>query len=507
MNTAGMMMDGILHALTLYNLLYALIGSLLGMLVGILPGLGPAAAMSIVLPVALHLPPEGGVIIMAGIYYGAMYGGSTTAVLTNIPGEVSSVVTAIDGFQMTKQGRAGEALAIAAIGSLIAGILGTIAIAWLGPTIASVALSFGPTEYFGLVLFSLTALVSFSGRSIVLGLSMGLLGIWLATIGNDPLTGAQRLTFGNMQLMKGVDIVPLTVGLFGIGEVLYSAQQKMLAVFDGKLPAWYKMLPHGIQLRRGLAASLRGTAVGGLMGLLPGMVPALTTYLAYDLEKKVGRYRDEVGHGAIEGVAAPEAANNATAMTGFIPLLSLGIPTSPALALILGTLIMNGVQPGPAMFTQHAELSFTVIGSMLISNAMLFVMSLPLVGFWARISKVPYSVLGPIVLAVCLIGAYAPRNSMFDVYVAIGFGVIGYLMRRFEWPMSPLILGFLMGPMFEQSMRQSLAISNGTVGIFFTRPITAVCIAAAVLVLVVTIVIRVRAKAAAQFMADGVNEV
>ena len=504
---AGGLVDGLVQALSFANLGYALVGCMLGMLVGVLPGLGPASAMAIILPIAIYLPPQGAIIIMAGIYYGAMYGGSTTAILMNIPGEVSSVVTAIDGFQMTRNGRAGEALAIAAIGSFIAGIIGTLAIAWIGPAVASVALSFGPAEYFGLVLFSLTALVSFAGRSLLLGLAMGALGVWLATIGTDPLTGAQRMSFGNMQLMKGVDIIPLTVGLFGIGEVLFSARQKIVAIFEGTLPPWHKMLPRGRQLARGLTASLRGTAVGAVMGLLPGMVPALTTYLAHDLERKVAKHGDEVGHGAIEGVASPEASNNATAMSGFIPLLSLGIPTSPALAIVLGTLIMNGLQPGPTLFSQHSTLAFTVIASMLISNGMLFILSLPLVGFWARISKVPYSVLGTIVLTICVIGAYAPRNTMFDVYMAIGFGVLGYIMRRLDWPMSPLILGFLMGPLFEQSLRQALSISDGSVAIFFSRPISATFIVAAMLVILATIWIRLRSQAAARLIAEGVNEV
>lgn len=503
---SGDLINGFANALSFMNLGYAIVGCLLGMLVGILPGLGPASAMAILLPVAIYLPPEGSIIIMAGVYYGAMYGGSTTAILMNIPGEVSSVVTATDGFAMTRKGRAGEALAIAAIGSFMAGVIGTLAIAWLGPPLASFALGFGPPEYFGLVLFSLTALVSFAGRSLLLGLAMGLLGIWLATIGTDPLTGTQRLNYGNIQLMRGVDIIPLTVGLFGIGEVLFSARAQITQIFQGKLPKWYRMLPKGQQLVRGLVASLRGTAVGGVMGLLPGMVPALTTYLAYDVERKFSKHRDELGSGAIEGVASPEASNNATAMSGFIPLLSLGIPTSPALAIVLGTLVMNGLQPGPTLFIQHGELAFTVIASMLISNAMLLVLSLPLIGLWARVSLIPYRILGPIVIAVCLIGAYAPRNTMFDVGVAIFFGVVGYLMRRLEWPMAPLILGFLMGPLMEQSLRQSLAISNGDFSILVTRPIPALAITSAILIAGLTTYLKHRSRTVAKLMAEGANE-
>ena len=501
------LIDGLASALTLANLGYALVGCMLGMLVGILPGLGPASAMAILLPTTMYLPPAGSIIIMAGIYYGAMYAGSTTAILMNIPGEVASVVTAIDGFQMTRKGRAGEALAIAAIGSFIAGIAGTLAIAWTGPALAELALQFGPPEYFGLVLFSLTALISFAGRSLLLGVAMGALGIWLATIGNDPLSGTQRMTFGSIQMMKGIDIIPLTVGLFGIGEVLFNARTEMKRIYMGKLPRWYQMFPRGKQLVRGLVSSVRGTVTGLIMGLLPGMVPALTTYLAYDVERKVSRHRDELGKGAIEGVAAPEAANNATAMSGFIPLLSLGIPTSPALAIVLSTLVLNGLQPGPTLFTQHADLAFTVVASMVISNGMLLVLSLPLIGLWARISLIPYSILGPIVLGICIIGAYAPRNTLFDVGIAILFGAIGYIMRRLDWPMSPLILGFLMGRLFEESLRQSLSISDGSIEIFFTRPIPATCIAAAVLVTVVMLYLKWRSRMVSGLIAQSANEV
>ena len=501
------LIDGVAQALSLANLFYALVGCVLGMLVGVLPGLGPASAMAILLPIAVYLPAQGSIIIMAGVYYGAMYGGSTTAILVNIPGEVSSIVTALDGFEMTKKGRAGEALAIAAIGSFIAGILGTMAIAWIGPAIADLALRFGPPEYFGIVLFSLTALVSFSGNSLLLGVTIGVFGIALAMIGSDPLTGTPRMTFDNFQLMKGIDIIPMTVGLFGIGEVLFNASQQTKQIFTGKLPAWHRMLPRGQQLVRGLTASLRGTVVGGITGLLPGMLPALTTYLAYDIERKVSRHRAELGTGAIEGVAAPEAANNASAMSGFIPLLSLGIPTSPALAIVLGTLIMNGLQPGPTLFSQHADLAYTVVASMLISNTMLLIFSLPLIAVWARISLIPYRLLGPIVLAICVIGAYAPRNTMFDVVVAVGFGLLGYFMRKRNWPLSPLVLGFLMGPLLEQSLRQSISMANGNLTIFFTRPITATCIAAAALVLVLTMISRYRSREVRRLMTQGVNEV
>ncbi len=499
------LLSGLANALSLANVGFALIGCLLGTLVGILPGLGPASAMAILLPIALYLPPIGAIIIMAGIYYGAMYGGSTTAILMNIPGEVASVITAQDGYQMTKQGRAGEALAIAGIGSYLAGILGTLAIAVLGPKVADLALHFGPPEYFGLVLFSMTALVSFAGRSIFSGLMLGAFGMWLASIGTDPLTGTQRLNLGSMELMKGFDIVPVLVGLFGIAEVLSSLEQKIEQIYAGRFGSVWSMIPRGAELVRGLAASVRGTVIGFVLGLLPGMLPALTAYLSYDVERQVSSTPDKFGSGMIEGVAAPEAANNATAMAGFIPLLSLGIPTTPALAILLGTLMINGLTPGPMLFQQQALLVWTVIGSMLIANTALLVLNLPLVGLWARISRVPYHVLGPIVLAVCVVGAYAPRNTLFDVWVAIAFGIVGYVMRRLEMPLAPLVLGFLLGPLFEQSLRQSIAM-QGTPAIFFTRPIPLALIIGAVLVLAATTWLRQRSRAVQRLIQDSTNE-
>ncbi|MGE0697604.1 MAG: tripartite tricarboxylate transporter permease [Hyphomicrobiaceae bacterium] len=498
-------LTGLAAALAPINILYALIGCLLGTLVGILPGLGPASAMAILLPLAVHLPPEGSIIIMSGIYYGAMYGGSTTAILMNIPGEVSSVVTALDGFAMTRNGRAGEALGIAAIGSFIAGIAGTLAIAFVGPWLAGFALSFGPAEYLGLVIFSMSALVSFAGASLLAGAALAIAGMWLSTIGIDPLTGTQRLNFGSLQLMQGFDIVPVLVGLFGIAEVLTSLEQKVAQISAGRLGSWLEMIPRGAELTRGLAASVRGTVLGFVMGLLPGMLPALTAYLSYDVEKRISATPERFGSGMIEGVAAPEAANNATAMAGFIPLLSLGIPTSPALAILFGTLLINGLTPGPLLFQTQAVLTWTVIGSMLVANAALLVLNLPLVGLWARIANVPYAVLGPLVLAICLIGAYSPRNAMFDVWVAIAFGVIGYAMRRLELPLAPLVLGFLLGPLLEKSLRQSISIAASPWDIV-GRPIPLALLLTAVAVLAGTLWMRRRSTTVESLIEKSTNE-
>lgn len=500
------LIQGLLAALTWSNIAFALVGCILGTLVGVLPGLGPASAMAILLPVSMHLPPEGAIIIMAGIYYGAMYGGSTTAILMNIPGETSSVVTAQDGFPMTKKGKAGQALAIAAIGSYMAGIGGAAAISFIGPVVADLALRFGPAEYLSLILFSMSALVSFAGNSLVKGLALAVLGMSLAGVGTDPLTGTQRLTFGTVELSKGFDIVPVLVGLFGIGEVLASMSARVQQIFSGKFGSSLSMIPRGNELWRGLKAAVRGTIGGFVMGLLPGMLPALTAYLSYDIEKRISKTPEEFGKGMIEGVAAPEAANNATAMAGFIPLLALGIPTSPALAIILGTLLINGLTPGPMLFQTQGTFVWTIIGSMIIANTMLLVLNLPLVGIWAQVSRIPYSILGPVVLAVCILGAYAPRNTMFDVWVAIGFGVIGYAMRRFEMPLAPLILGFLLGPMFEQSLRQTLALSGNNLSFIWERPIALTLIVAAIVVVAGTTYLTRRSRVVSSLITESANE-
>ena len=471
------LINGIISVFSLSNLLFCFIGCVMGTLVGVLPGLGPASTLSILLPVTMYLDPTGAIIMLAGLYYGAMYGGSTTSILVNIPGETASVPTCLDGFQMTRRGLAGQALWIAAVGSFIAGTLGVIALSFIGPGIAKFALKFGPPEYFGLIFLSLTALISLSGTSLTKGMGAGLVGMILATVGMDPLTGTLRFGFGSTELMRGFDIVPLVVGLFGIGEILTTAEGGIAKIFEGKLG---KMMPRGQELRKGIAASIRGTVLGFWPGLLPGMIPSLTAFLAYDLEKRISKYPEKFGTGVIEGVAGPEAANNSTATAGFIPLMALGIPTTPPLAIILGALMIYGLQPGPVLFQQNKEFIWTVIGSMYLGNIMLLILNLPLVGLWARISLIPYKYLAPIVLSICVIGAYSPRNNMFDVSVALGAGVLGYVMRKTNWPMAPLVLGFILGAIFEQALRQSLSMGGPL--IFFTRPISVSFLLAAIII-------------------------
>jgi len=501
------LIDGFANAFTLANLGYALIGCLLGTMVGLLPGLGPGATMAILLPISFQLDPIGAVIILSGIFYGAMYAGSTTAILINVPGEVASVVTAIDGYQMTKQGRAGPALAIAAIGSYIAGIAGTIALAAFAPLIADIIFYFGPAEYFALVVFAMTALISFAGDSLLKAVAVTVVGLWLAAVGSDPLSGAVRLNFGGMSLMQGFDAIPVFVGLFGISEVLATAGGNVARPAPPPLGSWLTFMPRGIEMARGLAASVRGTISGFVLGLLPGMVPALTAYLAYDIERKVSKTPERFGQGAIEGVAAPEAANNATAMAGFIPLFALGVPTSPALAILLSALVIHGLPPGPALFTQHAAFTWTVIASIFIANTMLLVLNLPLVGLWSRLSAVPYRFLGPVILVVCMAAAYASRYSLFDVFVAIGFGFLGLAMRYGNWPMTPLVLGFLLGPMLEQSLRNSLELSGGSPMIFLERWICIALMAAGAIVLAGSLYLRRRSAAMKTLVAESANEV
>ena len=473
------LLNGIANAMQPGYLLYCFIGCFLGTLVGVLPGLGPAATLAILLPLTTFMDPTGSIIMLGGIYYGAMYGGSTTSILVNIPGEASSVATALDGFQMTKQGRAGEALWIAAVGSFIAGTVGALAISFLGAALARHALKFGPPEYFGLLLFCLTAVISLSGTSLVKGIGAALIGIILAFVGIDSTTGVSRFDFGFVGLTRGLDLVSLTVGLFGIAEVLNSASEKVGKIYEGKLG---KMMPRGKDLKNGLWASVRGTLLGFPLGILPGMVPSVTSFLAYDVERRVSKHPEQFGKGAIEGVAGPESANNATSMAGFFPLMVLGIPTGPAMAVMLAALILYGLQPGPLLFDTNKDFVWTIIGSFYVGNVMLLILNLPLVSVWARLSQVPYKYLGPCILAICVIGAYSNRNVMFDVWFALGAGVLGFVMKKFRWPVAPLILAFILGPMVETSFRQALMMDGAR--IFFTRPIPMVFFALTIITLV-----------------------
>lgn len=468
------LINGLASALTFNNLLYCFAGCLLGTLVGVLPGLGTASALAILLPLTLNIPPASAIIMLCGIYYGAQYGGSTTSILVNIPGEIASVPTCVDGYQMTKKGRAGEALWIAAVGSFIAGTIGVLGLQLLGPSLAQLGLRFGPPEYFALIVFSLTTLVSFSGASMLKGIGAALLGMALACVGTDPVSGAPRITFGTSELSLGFEVIAVAVGLFGIGQVLTTSLSPAGNTTVAKLG---HMTPRGSELALGIKASLRGTAVGFPLGLLPGASSAVASFLAYDLERRVSKRKEQFGTGVIEGVAAPEAANNAAAQSGFIPLMIFGIPTGPSPAIILAALMIYGLQPGPMLLIEHKEFAWSVIASMYVGNVILLVLNLPLVGLWARLSLIPFKYLAPLIVGICIVGAYSARNSMFDVWVALGAGFLACLMHKRQWPLPPLILGFILGPMLETGARQSL--NMGTVGELLSRPIVITLLLAA----------------------------
>jgi putative tricarboxylic transport membrane protein len=416
--------------------------------------------------------------MMAAIYYGAMYGGSTTAIVVNIPGEASSVPTALDGYELAKQGRAGPALAIAAISSFVAGTLSLAGLTLFAPVLSEFALLFGPPEYFALMFMGLSLVISLSGQALLKGLIGASMGLMISLIGQNPLTGAARLTFGIQELMAGVNFISVIIGLFALGEVFANVEKKITLILEKKKIDW---MPTMADINRCWGAMLRSTVVGFFLGLLPGCAPAVTTFVAYDLEKRVSKHPEQFGKGAIEGVAAPEGANNATCSGGFVPLFAFGLPTGPALAVLLGGFMMYGLQPGPLLFKEQPEFVWAVIASMYIGNVICLILNLPLVGMWARIALIPFPILGPLIIMFSVIGAYSIRFLMFDVWVALVFGVIGYVMRKFRFPMAPLVLASVLAQMLETSLSQSLVISRGSPLIFFTRPIAAVFMALAIL--------------------------
>jgi len=439
-NVLGHLADGFAAALTPVNLGMALLGSLLGTLVGVLPGLGPTAAIALLFPLTTALPPVPAIIMLAAIYYGAMYGGSTTAILLNIPGEVASVPTCWDGYPLAQQGRGGVALGVAAIGSFIAGTVGVVALTLFAPVLADQALRFGPPEYFALMVLAFTAVVSLSGASLARGIVMALVGYLLALVGLGPATGQPRFMFGFEPLYGGVDLIALIVGLFAISEVFVGIEERRVAIAE----RIRNVFPTVAELRQSLPAMLRGTGIGFFLGLLPGCAPSVTAFVAYDVEKKLARQPERFGRGAIEGVAAPESANNATSSAGFIPLMALGIPSSAPLALLLGGLTVYGLNPGPLLFQQNPDFVWTVIASLYVGNVILLILNLPLIGLWVRLTRIPYGILGPLILLLCFLGAYSVRNNMFDVGVSVALGVVGYFLRKYHWPLAPMILSFIL---------------------------------------------------------------
>lgn len=468
MENLGLLITGVAAAISPINLIACLAGVLLGTLIGVLPGIGPTAGIAIVLPLTYHLPDATAVIMLAGIWYGAMYGGSTTAILLNLPGEAASVVTALDGYMLAKAGRAGNALAVAAISSFIAGTLSLFGLVLIGPTLAHYALAFGPPEYFALIVFGLTIVVGLSGKSLVKGLLAAGLGALLATIGIEPTSGMARFAY-TVNMLGGIDFVTVVVGLFAVGEILVNLDS------FGKVEVYKKpigrLLPSLKELAGLVGTFFRCTVSGFFIGCIPGGNPAVASFIGYDIERRFSKERDKFGKGAMAGVAAAEGANNSACSGGFVPLFTLGIPTAASLAVLLGAFMMRGLQPGPLLFQKHPEFVWAVIGSMYVGNVLLLILNLPLIGVWVRIISVPYQLLAPIVMVFCFIGAYAIRNSMFDVGVAIGFGAVGYVFRKLDIPTVPIIIAMILSPMMENSLRQTLSIARGDLLIFLSRPI------------------------------------
>ncbi len=473
-------------AFTLQNLLYCLIGCVLGTLIGVLPGLGPIATIAMLLPATYALPPIAALIMLAGIYYGSQYGGSTTAILLNIPGETSSVVTAIDGYQMARNGRAGVALFTAGMGSFFAGCVATLVLAAFAAPLSQLAFKFGPAEYFSLMVLGLIGAVVLASGSLIKAIGMIVLGLLMGLIGTDVNSGVSRYAFDIPELSDGIGFVAVAMGVFGFAEIMSNLEKK--DEDEGFLNKMTTMIPTKQDVKRMIPSILRGTAIGSILGILPGGGAALASFGAYSVEKKASKYSAEFGHGAIEGVAGPESANNAAAQTSFIPLLTLGIPPNAVMALMVGAMTIHNIQPGPQVMTSNPALFWGLIASMWIGNVMLILLNLPLIGIWVKLLKIPYRFMYPAILVFCCIGVYTVNNTVFDVYVTAAFGLIGYLFLKLGCEPPPLLLGFVLGPMMEENFRRALLLSRGNFSTFVTRPLSlGLLIAAALLVVIVAL--------------------
>ncbi|MEN9314542.1 MAG: hypothetical protein RIS35_935 [Pseudomonadota bacterium] len=481
-------------ALSWQNLLYCLVGALLGTLIGVLPGIGPVTTIAILLPITFKLEPTSSLIMLAGIYYGCQYGGSTTAILVNLPGEASSIVTTLDGYQMARRGRAGDALAVAALGSFFAGCVGTLLIAAAGPPLAGVAQKFGPAEYFSLMTLGLVASVVMAHGSVLKSFAMIFFGLMLGLIGTDTDTGAFRYTFGVAELTDGISFVALAMGLFGIAEILRNLDggaEEDRSVLGSKVTGLW---PKWSVMREAFPAVLRGTGLGSVLGLLPGGGAMLASFAAYTLEKKVAKDPSRFGKGAIEGVAGPESANNAGAQTSFIPMLTLGIPSNAVMALMVGAMIIQGIEPGPEVMTKRPDLFWGMVASMWVGNLMLVIINLPMIGMWVSLLKVPYRLMYPAILLFCCIGVYTLNNSAFEVMLAALFGLIGYGMLKLGFEPTPLLLGFVLGPLMEENLRRAMRYAQGDPMVFLERPLSAVLLALAAALLVVVLLPAIRRK-------------
>lgn len=480
-------------ALNPINFLLCFIGVFIGTLVGVLPGLGPGATISLLLPITFKMDPIGGVIMLSGILYGAQYGGSTTSILVNIPGEVTSVVTCFDGYQMARQGRAGPALGIAAFGSFIAGTLGIIGLTFVAPPLVKLALEFGPPEYFSLMLLGVVMLISLTSGSIIRGLMMAAFGFLLSSVGQEIFTGTLRFTFGIFELYDGVGIIPVVMGFFGISEVLINLEKEIeiQRVFKKKISGLFPSLKDWMDSKW---AIMRGTIVGFILGSLPGGGMLISTFASYAIEKKLSNHPERFGKGAIEGVAGPESANNAACQASFIPLLTLGIPPNALLAILMGALMAHNIIPGPLLMEERPDLFWGVICSMYLGNLMLLILNLPLIPIWVKALEIPYPILFPIILLICLIGSYSINGSLVDMLIMVLFGILGYLMRKFRYETAPVVLALVLGGMMEPALHRSLIMSNGSFMIFFMRPISSVLVITTVILLMFPFVLRLVRK-------------
>ena len=465
---------GLTTAFQPHNILYCFIGVFVGTMIGVLPGIGPSATIAILLPITFNIPSVSAIIMLSGIYYGAMYGGSTTSILVNIPGEASSVITCLDGHQMALQGRAGPALGIAAFGSFIAGVAGVIFLAFLSPSLANLAVDFGPPEYFSLLTLGMTLVIYLGSGSMLKALMMCVFGIILGCVGQDPIFGKPRLTYGIEMLWDGVGIIPVVMGLFGISEILINIEMvESRDVLKTKIKG---LLPNREDWRKSAKPIVRGSIIGFLLGILPGGGGVLASFASYAIEKKFSTHPEYFGKGAIEGVAGPESANNAATMGAMVPLLTLGIPANVAMALVFASLMIHGTTPGPLLIQKHPEIFWGVVVSMLLGNLMLLVLNLPLIAVWVKVLMIPYSILFPLIALFCLIGAYGMQSMVSDILIMLVFGWVGYLMKKYRYEAAPLILAFILGPLMETNLRRSLIISRGKFDIFVTRPISLVCL-------------------------------
>jgi len=472
---------GLQVAFSLNNMLFCLIGALLGTLVGILPGLGPVATIAVLLPITFSLPPDSALIMLAGIFYGAQYGGSTTAILLNLPGEVTSMVTALDGHQMALKGRGGVALATAALGSFIAGCFATLLIALCGPLLVMAAQQLQPADYFSIMLAGLIVAVALASGSVVSAIAMIIVGLMLGLVGIDVNSGVRRMTLGIPELNEGIDFVAMIMGLFGVTEVLSNLAH--LSKPGGATSPITSLMPNRDDVRKAFPSVVRGTLLGSICGLLPGAGVTLGSFMSYATEKRVSRHPEEFGHGAIEGVAGPESANNAAAQTAFIPLLSLGIPGNPVMAVMAGAMMIHGIAPGPLLMENHPRIFWGMVVSMWLGNLMLLIINLPLVGIWVKLLSVPYRMLFPAIIVFCAVGAYTMTNTPFNIVIMLIFGLVGFGLRSLRLEPAPLVLGFVLGPMMEENLRRALLLSRGNGLVFIERPISAFFVVAALAML------------------------